>query len=212
MKVDKIRNLTDVELNNQEHELADQLFKLKFQLNMGQTESLKKIRGLRKDIARVKTIVGERGRGGRSGEKIMAETTATAKVQGRRKEVVGEVVANRMQKTIVVKVTRKKAHPFYGRVVARNKKFYAHDEKNEAHVGDVVRIRGDASAFEAEALEAEGHCAQDGAGAGSRSEVASIRKRRKRHFRNRAARSGPSAGKTRLPQDDKARGRLKPWL
>jgi large subunit ribosomal protein L29 len=60
MKVDKIRNLTDVELNNQEHELADQLFKLKFQLNMGQTESLKKIRGLRKDIARVKTIIGER--------------------------------------------------------------------------------------------------------------------------------------------------------
>jgi large subunit ribosomal protein L29 len=62
MKVDKIRNLTDVELNNQEHELADQLFKLKFQLNMGQTESLKKIRGLRKDIARVKTIAGERER------------------------------------------------------------------------------------------------------------------------------------------------------
>jgi large subunit ribosomal protein L29 len=62
MKVDKIRNLTDVELSNQEHELADQLFKLKFQLNMGQTESLKKIRGLRKDIARVKTIAGERER------------------------------------------------------------------------------------------------------------------------------------------------------
>ncbi|PYX52395.1 MAG: 50S ribosomal protein L29 [Acidobacteria bacterium] len=62
MKSDKIRNLTDVELHNQEHELADQLFKLKFQLNMGQTESLKKIRGLRKDIARVKTIQGERDR------------------------------------------------------------------------------------------------------------------------------------------------------
>jgi len=65
---------------------------------------------------------------------------ATEHVQGRRKEVVGEVVANRMQKTIVVQVTRKKSHPFYGRVVARNKKFYAHDEKNEAHVGDVVRL------------------------------------------------------------------------
>jgi large subunit ribosomal protein L29 len=62
MKAEKIRNLTDVELNSQERELADQLFKLKFQLNMGQTESLKKIRGLRKDIARVKTIVGERER------------------------------------------------------------------------------------------------------------------------------------------------------
>ena len=62
MKVDKIRNLTDVELNHQEQELADQLFKLKFQMNMGQTESLKKMRGLRKDIARVKTILGERSR------------------------------------------------------------------------------------------------------------------------------------------------------
>jgi large subunit ribosomal protein L29 len=62
MKSDKIRNLTDAELQHQERDLADQLFKLKFQLNMGQTESLKKMRGLRKDIARVKTILGERGR------------------------------------------------------------------------------------------------------------------------------------------------------
>jgi small subunit ribosomal protein S17 len=69
----------------------------------------------------------------------MAETSGQ-RVQGRRKEVVGEVVSNRMHKTIVVQVTRKKAHPFYGRVIARHKKFYAHDEKNEAHVGDFVRI------------------------------------------------------------------------
>jgi large subunit ribosomal protein L29 len=62
MKADKIRNLTEEELRHQEGELADQLFKLKFQLNMGQSESLKKIRGLRKDIARVKTIRGERER------------------------------------------------------------------------------------------------------------------------------------------------------
>jgi large subunit ribosomal protein L29 len=60
MKSEKIRNLTDEELLHQERELNDQLFKLKFQLNMGQTESLKKIRGLRKDIARVKTIARER--------------------------------------------------------------------------------------------------------------------------------------------------------
>jgi len=61
MKADKIRNLTPEELQHQERDLADQLFKLKFQLNMGQTESLKKMRGLRKDIARVKTIARERG-------------------------------------------------------------------------------------------------------------------------------------------------------
>ena len=68
MKADKVRNLTEEELRHQERDLADQLFKLKFQLNMGQTESLKKIRGLRKDIARVKTIIGERERAA-AGEK-----------------------------------------------------------------------------------------------------------------------------------------------
>jgi len=68
----------------------------------------------------------------------MAETTSNE--QGKRKTVVGNVVSTKMQKTIVVKVTRKKAHPFYGRVIARNKKFYAHDETNQAHVGDVVRL------------------------------------------------------------------------
>ena len=60
MDAEKIRNLTDAELKQQECELNDQLFRLKFQLNMGQTESLKKIRGLRKDIARVKTIARQR--------------------------------------------------------------------------------------------------------------------------------------------------------
>src|ERR1700722_17276266 len=72
MKADKIRNLTNDELQHEERDLADQLFKLKFQLNMGQTESLKKIRGLRKDIARVKTILGERER------TTASETTASA--------------------------------------------------------------------------------------------------------------------------------------
>ena len=64
MKAEKIRNLTDEELQHQGSEMSDQLFKLKFQLNMGQTESLKKLRGLRKDIARVKTIVQERAAAG----------------------------------------------------------------------------------------------------------------------------------------------------
>jgi large subunit ribosomal protein L29 len=56
MKAEKIRNFTDEELSHQEQEVSDQLFRLKFQLNMGQSESLKKIRGLRKDIARIKTV------------------------------------------------------------------------------------------------------------------------------------------------------------
>ncbi len=60
METEKIRNLTDVELAHQERELSDQLFKLKFQMKMGQTESLKKVQGLKKDIARIKTIARER--------------------------------------------------------------------------------------------------------------------------------------------------------
>jgi len=71
----------------------------------------------------------------------MPETTNTqAKAAGRRKEVLGMVVSSRMHKTIVVQVVRQKAHGFYGRVVSQAKKFYAHDEKNEAHVGDFVRL------------------------------------------------------------------------
>jgi len=61
-------------------------------------------------------------------------------VQGRRKEVVGMVISNRMQKTIVVEAVRQKTHSFYGRVVAKAKKFYAHDENGEARVGDFVRL------------------------------------------------------------------------
>ena len=66
----------------------------------------------------------------------MAETQAA----GRRKELIGNVVSNRMNKTIVVQVIRKKSHPLYTRVISKAKKFYAHDEKNEAHIGDVVKL------------------------------------------------------------------------
>jgi large subunit ribosomal protein L29 len=69
MKADKVRDLTDVELKHQERDLSDQRFKLKFQMNMGQTGSLKKIRGLRRDIARVKTILREQELGARNTEK-----------------------------------------------------------------------------------------------------------------------------------------------
>ncbi len=67
----------------------------------------------------------------------MAEVTARA---SKRKTVVGEVVSTSMAKTIVVEALRRKSHPLYGRVISRNKKFYAHDEKNTARVGDVVRL------------------------------------------------------------------------
>jgi large subunit ribosomal protein L29 len=79
MNVEKIRNLTDAELLHQQRELSDQLFKMKFQLKMGQTESLKKIRELKKDIARIQTVKRQkelaRGNGVRAPKATGAATT-----------------------------------------------------------------------------------------------------------------------------------------
>jgi len=60
--------------------------------------------------------------------------------RGRRKVRVGHVVSDKMEKTAVVAVTRLVRHPKYSRFVKRTTKFKVHDEKNECHVGDVVRI------------------------------------------------------------------------
>lgn len=57
-----------------------------------------------------------------------------------RKTRTGRVVSDKMQKTIVVAVERRIKHPLYGRVIKRTTKFYAHDEKGQAKVGDTVRI------------------------------------------------------------------------
>jgi small subunit ribosomal protein S17 len=76
----------------------------------------------------------------------MANEQATAAVQaehkerGVRQELTGVVTSTKMEKTIVVKVTRAVQHPLYQRVVRHAKKYYAHDEKGEAKLGDTVRI------------------------------------------------------------------------
>ena len=67
--------------------------------------------------------------------------TETSLQRGHRKERVGDVVSDRMNKTIVVRVKRRFQHPRFKKVVTAYSKFYAHDEKNEAKVGDRVRIQ-----------------------------------------------------------------------
>jgi len=57
-----------------------------------------------------------------------------------RKERIGKVISNKMQKTITVAVDRKVKHPIYGKFVNRTTKFKAHDEQNTAGIGDTVRI------------------------------------------------------------------------
>ncbi len=66
----------------------------------------------------------------------MADETA----KGHKNEKVGEVVSTKMQKTIVVEVSRRVPHPVYKKIIGKRKKFYAHDEQGTARVGDIVRI------------------------------------------------------------------------
>ena len=65
---------------------------------------------------------------------------AEAQTQGFKNEKIGEVVSTKMAKTIVVEVSRRVPHPLYKRIIAKRKKFYAHDEQGTAKTGDVVRI------------------------------------------------------------------------
>jgi len=71
----------------------------------------------------------------------MVEATATAeKTTRHHQEKVGVVTSSKMQKTIVVEVRRRVAHPMYKRIVTKRSKFMAHDEHGKAKEGDMVRI------------------------------------------------------------------------
>ena len=70
----------------------------------------------------------------------MTDTTTTAEVRGHRKVRQGVVVSDKMDKTVVVLVERRTKHPLYHKTVTRSERYHAHDETNDAHVGDTVRI------------------------------------------------------------------------
>ncbi|MGC1912889.1 MAG: 30S ribosomal protein S17 [Candidatus Acidiferrales bacterium] len=70
----------------------------------------------------------------------MANEQTAAVERGARQELLGVVTSSKMKKTIVVKVVRATQHRLYHRVVRSAKKYYAHDETNQARVGDTVRI------------------------------------------------------------------------
>jgi small subunit ribosomal protein S17 len=98
----------------------------------GQLEKASRVRELRRDIARIKTGMTERAElRGEHGQPSTAEYA-----QGTRRHCDERC----MDKTIVVSVSRRVRHPVYGKEITLSKKYHAHDEKNEAHKGDVVRI------------------------------------------------------------------------
>ena len=78
MELAKIRNLSDAELQHQEKTAAEQLFRLRFQVALGQNDGVKKLRQLRKEIAQIKTVARERALGVRGAGKDGSTTTTTA--------------------------------------------------------------------------------------------------------------------------------------
>ena len=79
MELNKIRSLSDEELTAHEKTSAEQLFRLRFQVSMGQNDGVKKLRQLRKEIAQIKTVARERALGVRGASKDGAVTTAAGK-------------------------------------------------------------------------------------------------------------------------------------
>jgi len=65
---------------------------------------------------------------------------AEKRKKSNKKILTGKVVSNKMNKTIVLEITRKKLHPLYKKYVKRSKKIKAHDEKNECNINDIVKV------------------------------------------------------------------------
>ena len=90
METEKIRNLNDEELTRQEKQTAEQLFRLRFQMKLGQNEGVKKLRELRKDIARIKTIARERTLGVHGAALQPAGQTAAKPAKAKKAKTAGK--------------------------------------------------------------------------------------------------------------------------
>ena len=135
MKVKEIRELTTAEMLDQEKQLKEELFNLRFQLATGQLENTARIKEVRKSIARIKTVLREQA------DKQWKEAISSmTEERNQRKVYQGRVVSDKMDKTITVVVETKKNHPIYGKRMKYSKKYKAHDENNEAKIGDIVKI------------------------------------------------------------------------
>lgn len=108
MELDKIRNLSVDELRHEEQQASEQLFRLRFQLRLGQTEGVKKLRGVKKDIARMKTIARERELGLNAALHGQS-TDASAEPKKVAKKPVKKAAPKKVAKKVAKKATAKKS-------------------------------------------------------------------------------------------------------
>ncbi len=124
-------------------EAKEELFNLRFQNATGQLDNTARLRAVRKDIARIYTVMRERELG--IVEEVRGMTDKNQKDEAvtertTRKTREGLVVSDKMDKTVVVNVEDRVKHALYGKVLRRNIKLKAHDEANDAGIGDRVLI------------------------------------------------------------------------
>ncbi len=139
------------------------MFNLRLQQASAQLEKPARLRTLRKDIARIETRISQL-RTKRLNFFVWLKTINPTEVKrGNRKERVGEVVSNKMTKTIVVKVERRFPHPQYKKIVTAYTKFYAHDEKMRPRLAIACALKKHVR-FKNQVLAARGGRRTHGAG------------------------------------------------
>ena len=125
--VEDLKAKSAAELNEELVAAKKELFNLRFQNATNQLENTSRIKEVRKNIARIQTVIAQKG------ELAVEERNL-------RKTRTGRVVSNKMDKTIVVAVEDNVKHPLYNKIVKRTYKLKAHDENNECLIGDVVKV------------------------------------------------------------------------
>ena len=134
MRAKDLREMSAVELQDKLNDLKAELFNLRFQLAVNQLDNPMRIKAVKKDIARVMTIMQQLDASVRYGrEDQIVERNL-------RKTRVGTVVSDKMDKTVVVAIRDNVKHPLYKKIIKRTVRFKAHDENNECGVGDTVEI------------------------------------------------------------------------
>ena len=132
MKTAEIKELTTAELQERLAAEKEALVRLKLNHSISPLDNPLQIKAARRNIPRLATELRPR--------EIHQQHTTTTTARNPRHARVGVVVSNKMEKTIVVAVRWKEKHPIYGKFVNKTRKFHVHDEKNEAGIGDTVRI------------------------------------------------------------------------
>ena len=133
MKPADIRAMTIDQIDDEVLKLKKEHFNLRFQRATGQLENTARVREVRRDIARLKTVARKSVRLNKPRRRVERNKMPKRTLQG-------VVVSDKQSKTVVVRVERRFTHPLFKKTVRRSKKYYAHDEKNEFKVGDIVWI------------------------------------------------------------------------